>query len=308
MTDYQVSDEELALVIPILQRLVWADVATREKLQAGGIDVIPGGFYSSIPSIAEIKQSFEYTEDLPPYLNSKLFDAARFATWLHKLIPFAAEFNPPIAGSEQNCRQFFWENSQFSYSDAMSYYTFVRLLRPKRIIEIGAGFSTLVALEALASNESGSITCIEPYPRDFLQTNNTIELKTIPAQELQPDFLNANLNDGDVLFIDSTHTVKSGSDCLHLYLRLLPQIKRDIYVHVHDVFLPFGLPQSWLLQRQIFWTEQYLLMAWLLDNPKTELIYGSSFNAMQHPELLTELMGNKYPIGGGSVWFHYKGS
>ncbi len=104
-----------------------------------------------------------------------------------------------------------------SYSDAMSYYSIIRHLRPKKVLEIGSGFSSLIALEALQKNGTGSLTCIEPFPREFLKKNTAIDLVQKPAQEITAQYINDTLDNGDILCIDSTHTVKHGSDCLHLY-------------------------------------------------------------------------------------------
>jgi hypothetical protein len=182
------------------------------------------------------------------------------------------------------------------------------MLRPANIVEIGSGFSTLVAIEAINKNRAGMVHCIEPFPREFLKKDNRIALYTVKAQDIDPGFLNGILRDNDILFIDSTHTVKTGSDCLHIYLRLLPEIRRNIFVHVHDVFLPFGMPQNWLLNQQLFWTEQYLLLAFLIDNPKASVIYGSNYNEKWNSLLMEKLMGGKYPFGGGSLWFGYNGT
>jgi hypothetical protein len=141
-----------------------------------------------------------------------------------------------------------------------------------------------------------------------LKNDRRISLHAVKAQQIHPEFLNDTLHDGDILFIDSTHTVKTGSDCLHIYLRLLPEIRRDIFVHAHDVHLPFGLPKEWLLNLQRFWTEQYLLLAFLTDNPKASLLYGSRFNGTRFPERMDALMGGKFPRGGGSLWFRYNGN
>jgi hypothetical protein len=272
------------------------------------VNVLPINFYSNSPSLEDIHQSYEYTSTSPPYLDPSVFQQAIFQETLEQLIGFSSEFNPPVEGDEEECQRYFWGNSQFSYSDAMSYYCFTRWAKPAKVVEIGSGFSTLVALEALATNGIGTVHCFEPYPRPFLQTEPCIDLHRKKAQEIDPVFLNTLLEDGDILFIDSTHTVKTGSDCLHIYLRLLPTITRSIYVHVHDVFLPYGLPQEWLLERQIFWTEQYLLLAYLSDNPKVTPLYGSNYNTRYNTALQEKLMGGKYPMGGGSFWFKYDGA
>jgi len=303
----KVTDAEVRLVGPILQRLIWADRSTRARVEEYGATVVPTNFYSNTPSIAEINRSYEYAGHTPPYLTASLFVRTTLGPTLKALDEYSAEFDPPLDGDATDCTRFFWRNTQFSYSDAMAYYCFVRLLRPKAIIEIGGGFSTLVALEAARKNGVGSVTCIEPFPRPFLERNNQILLKRLRAEAIDADFLNQSLADGDILFIDSTHTVKTGSDCLHIYLRLLPHLQRKIYIHVHDVFLPFGMPIGWLLDKQIFWTEQYLLLALITDNPKVKVLYGSAYHQYANSKELNKLMKNKYPAGGGSFWFEYNG-
>lgn len=308
MGEFEVSDEEVSLVIPILQRLVFSDKENREKLQKMSVNVLPCDFYSSTPSIEEIENSFEYASEEPPYFNPQIFDKKRFQKTLESLIEFSKEFNPPKDGDEENCQKFFWKNTQFSSCDAMAYYCFIRQIQPSNIVEIGSGFSTLVALEAIEMNGAGSVHCVEPFPRNFLKNNKRVNLNCVKVQELEVEFFNDILQDGDILFIDSTHTVKSGSDCLHIYLRLLPEIRKNIYVHVHDVFLPYGMPEKWLAEQQIFWTEQYLLLAFLIDNPKASLLYASNFNANNYYWLIKKFMNRKSTPGGSSVWFSYNGN
>ena len=307
MSEKGFTDEINSSIGELLKRLAGADKETRAKIQAYGVDVIPINFYSTTPSIAEIEGSYEYTSDDPPYLDTRIFEPETLVKTLHQLLDFSEEFSPPLNGSEDEPSGFFWNNSVFSYSDAMSYYCFVRQIKPASIVEIGSGFSTLVAIHAVEQNGSGKVHCIEPYPRRFLRKENRIDLHTLRAQEVSPEYLNEILRDNDILFIDSTHTVKTGSDCLHIYLRLMPQIQRKIFVHVHDVFLPFGMPKDWLLNHQYFWTEQYLLLAFLIDNPKARVLYGSNYNAIWNSTLMEKLMNQKYGYGGGSLWFQYDG-
>ncbi len=302
------TDEEILAIGPVLQRLMWADTETRRKVQAYGVNVLPINFYSNTPSLEDVESSYEYASDEPPYPHPRLFEAESFRATLERLVEFAAEFDPPHEGDAERCRRFFWGNDQFSHSDAMAYYCFCRLTRPSTIVEIGSGFSTLIALEAVARNGAGAVHCIEPFPRPFLKDDGRVVLHSMRAQDVRAELLNDLLADGDVLFIDSTHTVKTGSDCLHIYLRLLPALRRRVLVHVHDVYLPFGMPREWLLQKQIFWTEQYLLLALLIDNPKASVLYGSTYNARCNASVMSRLMGGKSPVGGGSLWFEYDGT
>lgn len=163
----------------------------------------------------------------------------------------------------------------------------------------------------MKKNGYGELICIEPFPRPFITAagkDGRLQLRTLPAQEITAYMLNSILENGDILFIDSTHTVKTGSDCIHIYLRLLPQINKKIIVHVHDIFLPFGMPQNWLIEHQIYWTEQYLLLALLIGNPRAKLLFGSAYHNYFNAENLSQLMHGQAQIGGGSFWFEYDGS
>ncbi|WP_082151536.1 dienelactone hydrolase family protein [Caenimonas sp. SL110] len=300
----------LKIGMPILKRLLWGPREERELIQGAGINVIPANFYSSIPSIAEVRESYEYVEGAVPYLDESIFDPQTMRGTLAELVPWSADFTPELEGDQETCRSYFWKNSQFSFSDSMSYWAFVRKTKPKTVVEIGSGFSSLVAMEALEKNGAGTLRCIEPYPRPFitgLASEGRIKHIPVRAQDVTPDMLNDMLEDGDILFIDSTHTVKSGSDCLHIYLRLLPAIRKKVLVHVHDVFLPFGMPQAWLLDMHIYWTEQYLLLAFLTDNPRARVLFGSAYNEHFNKPLLEDFMHGRFASGGGSFWFEYDG-
>lgn len=290
----------------VLQDLLWSR-PKREELQKHGVNVVPSNFYANIPSIEEIEQSFEYGTEAPPYLDESIFQGEHMQSVLRKLVPHAQDFAPDTEGDEATCTNgFFWKNSQFSYSDAMSYFAFLRMLKPSRVVEIGSGFSTLVATEALKRNGHGEVVCIEPYPRPFLPQLEGVTLRQNKAQDLTAEELDALLNDGDVLFIDSTHTVKAGSDCLHIYLRLLPKLTKRIHVHIHDIFLPWGMPKHWLTDLHIYWTEQYLVLAWLQDNPRTRVLFGSAYHERFNPALLESLMHGRYRAGGSSLWLAYE--
>lgn len=290
-----------------LRKLLDADEATRAQLQSGGINVVRSDYYSPIPSIAEIAHSFEYQEGAePPYLNPTLFNAKRMNRVLQEIQPYAHEFAPPTDKEAGDGDGYYWRNGQFSHSDSITYYCFIRRYKPKTIVEIGAGYSTLVARQAVQKNGFGRIVCIDPYPPEFLSRLAGIELYKKPAQGVSREELNAWLSqDGDFFFIDSTHTVKAGCDCLHIYHRLLPALQRRIIVHSHDVFLPFGWPKELLLKYQHYWTEQYLLLSLLTDNPRARVLYGSAYHLNLNVEPLLRLMAGKYEPGGSSFWYEY---
>jgi hypothetical protein len=296
----------------LAKKALWGGKDLHEHLQAAGVHVSPANFYASIPSITDIEASFEYRQDQldagGPYAAGGLFDRARLLAFLDQIAPYAAEFDPPLEGDAADPAGFFWKNPAFSYSDAVAYYCVLRALRPQRVVEIGSGFSTLVADQALRANGHGEITVIEPYPKAFLRTLPTVtRLIEQPVQDIPEDELVALVDACQVWFIDSTHTVKSGSDCLYIYLKIMPRVTAPVLCQSHDIYLPYAMPATLALGRHVFWTEQYLLQAYLLGNPKANVLFGSAYLARQLREAGAALMHGRYPMGGASLWYELNG-
>ena len=291
---------ELEALGRVLKRLVYCPSSIRRFLQQKhGVTITRADFYSEVPTIADLEQSFAAPSLLN--LNSIFPDNSVMTAELKRLTTVSGEFDPPIKSSRPG--EYAWEGGPFSVSDAMAYYTMIRTRKPRTIVEIGSGWSTLIAHMACERNGLGRIVCIEPYPSEFLQSMQGIELVRRRAQDVETGFFNNLLNDGDILFIDSTHTVKHDSDCLHIYLRVLPAIEANITVHVHDVYLPESLPLRYMRDSQLFWNEQYLLFAYLCSNPRTRPIYGSRYHWIHNRAMLTEFMHGRYQPGGASFWF-----
>ncbi len=299
----RLSGSEFNTLVKLSKKILWADTETRKKIQSHNVNIVPANFYSNIPTIDDIKNSFEYRGDKLDWYD-QVFDKEKIEQFIDVITPYAEEFSPPLKGNRENPAEFFWENPAFSFSDAMSYYCMIRHFKPDNILEIGAGFSTLVADCALKKNGSGRLTLIEPYPKAFLGQIDSVDtiiesfVQDIPLAEL------IEMIEGvDLWFIDSTHTVKVGSDCLYLYLNVMPRIATELIVHSHDIFLPYGFPKEHVMEQHIYWTEQYLLYAYMLDNPKVDVLFGSTYASRQLPESSQRLMGGKCRDGGGSIWY-----
>lgn len=291
-------------------RAITADVMARERLNRDGFHVLSTGYHSAVPSIPEIDASFEYAPGEVPFADEGLFDPAVMSDTLATLADYAGQFNPPMDGDRSDPVGFFWSNPMFSTCDAMVYYCMVRHSRPKTIVEVGSGFSSLVALQALRDNGEGRLICIEPYPRDFLKRlgGDRLTLVEKKVEDVPATFFQQTMAHGDMLFIDSTHTVRSGNDCVHIFLRVLPKLRVDLTVHVHDIFLPLSYPKKWLRDRQEYWTEQYLLHALLTDNPRARMTFGTIYHRLVNPVALDRLMSGKFPVGGSSFWFEFAGA
>ncbi len=308
MVNREVSDKELNQLIRLAKKVLWSSPETRKMLQDEKVNIVPANFYSDIPLIDDILNSFEYRSSNSEIYNSGVFNRDVILDFIDCISAYSSEFSPPEDGDKDNPKEFFWKNPAFSYSDAMSYYCVLRHFKPSHVLEIGSGFSTLIANQAIEKNGTGKITLIEPYPKEFLRNlefvDNIIEsfVQDIPVQDMVQ-----LVESSDIWFIDSTHTVKIGSDCLYIYLKIMPEVSKDIIVHTHDIFLPFGMPQKNALEKHIYWSEQYLLYAYMLDNPKIEILFGSAYVKHTLPSAIDKLMANKFPGGGGSIWYKLNG-
>jgi hypothetical protein len=178
-------------------------------------------------------------------------------------------------------------NDYFSGLDAVAYFSLIRLLKPRRIIEIGGGHSTRIAGKALTANQNGRLTCIEPYPEERLDTSG-VHLVTKRVEELDISFF-SGLEANDILFIDSSHTVKFGSDVCYEFLEILPTLKPGVWVHVHDIFFPHDYPAEWLLKRRLALNEQYLLEAFLSFNRDFQVALSNYWLYLERRKEVTRL-------------------
>lgn len=178
--------------------------------------------------------------------------------------------------------EFDFNNEYFSGFDAAVYYSLIRHVKPQRIIEIGGGHSTRIADKALALNGRGELTCIEPFPEARLNSAQ-LNIELIPKQleAMDPEFF-SSLEDNDFLFIDSSHTVKFGSDVYHAFLEILPRIAPGVWVHVHDIFFPHDYPAEWLINRRLALNEQYFLQAFLSFNHDFRVALSNHWLCLDH--------------------------
>jgi len=194
---------------------------------------------------------------------------------------------------------FDFDNVFFSGFDAAVYYALLRHLQPQRVIEIGGGYSTQLAVKALTRNGKGRLTCIEPFPEArLLDANLDIELMQRPVEQVDVEFFSC-LEPNDVLFIDSSHAVKFGSDVCYEFLEVLPRLKPGVWIHVHDIFFPHDYPAEWLLKRRMALNEQYLLEAFLVFNTSFATQLANYWVALDHEDAATRLWPT---TGASSFW------
>ena len=181
------------------------------------------------------------------------------------------------------------ENGFFNGFDAAVYYSLIRHLKPNRVIEIGSGYSTRFAHKALTRNAgNGTLTCIEPNPDRLNGNRSNIELIQQRVEEIDVDFF-SRLEANDILFIDSSHTVKFGSDVCYEFLDVLPVLQPGVWVHVHDIFFPHDYPAEWILKRRLALNEQYLLEAFLSFNDSFAPQLANHWLSLEHSDAVARL-------------------
>lgn len=205
--------------------------------------------------------------------------------------------------------KFFYNNSMFESGDAEIYYSLIRRFRPKRILEIGGGYSTVIAHLALQANGgSAQHICIEPYEHEWLAQVGVTEVIRSKVEALPIDLF-ASLGKNDILYIDSSHVLRTGGDVWFEYLQILPNLKPGVLVHSHDIFLPYPYPKEWLTRRRLYWTEQYLLQAVLQDNPSFEVLLALHFLSKEHRADLARacpIYASQAGRNPGSFWMRKK--
>jgi predicted O-methyltransferase YrrM len=198
-------------------------------------------------------------------------------------------------------------NEMFSRLDAWMLQGVLRHFRPRRMVEVGCGWSSLLTARVNREylDRQLHFTCIEPYPPEFLTggVDGISELVVAPVQEAPLDkFL--SLSDGDVLFIDSSHTVKTGGDVPYLFEEILPRLARGVVIHVHDIALPRDYPEEWVLAGRA-WNEQYLVHAFLAFNSAFRILLGVSWLNVNRADALAEVLPDypqAYGDSGASLW------
>jgi predicted O-methyltransferase YrrM len=261
-----------------------------QAVQGGlGVSVTPSHFYFPVPKLKSF-QNKDWTACRP--CAGIDFRLQEQINRLHSdLLPFAPEWTfSEFANGDGH--KFHFNNGFFERVDAEVAYSFIRQRKPKRIIEIGSGNSTLVMAAALRKNQSEGFNCelisIEPHPAPFLKDglNGLTQLIEKPVQQVPLDVFKA-LGPGDILFIDSSHVVSMDSDVLYEILRIVPEMAPGVLIHFHDIFTPLDYPEKFVMTNLCFWGEQYLLESFLAFNTNFKVMWSSSAMQQYHPDILS---------------------
>lgn len=272
--------------------------------------VPPGHFYSPIPNLNEVRRNEEKLFHVLPRsipgveLNEEgqiqLFDEFR---------KYYADLPFKVKGTEG--LRYYFENPAFSYADGIFLYSMIRHFKPRRIIEVGSGYSSAATLDTNELFFGNSIECtfIEPYTDlllSLMKEGDRKRVKIIPAklQDVGLDVF-SSLATGDILFIDSTHVSKIGSDVNYVFFEILPSLADGVYIHMHDILFPFEYPKKWVYEGRA-WNEAYLLRAFLQYNGAFEIVFYFNFLRHFYHERLVAGMPLTLNNAGGSIWLRKK--
>jgi Methyltransferase domain len=268
--------------------------------------VSPGHFYSPIPSLAEVRNDERRIfESVPRELPGIDLRESKQLELLKDLVQYYVEM--PFQPQKIEGLRYYFENPAYSYSDGILLHCMIRILRPKRMIEIGSGYSSCVTLDTNERFFEGSIstTFIEPYPELLLSLIHERDRKTIEIipRRLQDVELSEfdRLEENDILFVDSTHVSKVGSDVNRIVFDILPRLAPGVHVHFHDIFYPFEYPKEWIYQGRA-WNEAYLLRAFLQYNASFCIVLMNTMLERYHEAFFLDKMPLCLRNPGGSLW------
>ncbi len=255
-----------------------------------GILPIRAHYYEALCYPEQMRHSLEAVRNLPGIdlnVSEQLVLLDKF-TYQEELNQYPLHAN--------NSKPFYYKNNFFETGDAEIYYNMIRHFKPGKIIEIGSGFSTFMAVDAIQKNKqedstyNGHITCIEPFEHPELEKFDiTVVRKQV--ETLAPEYFDI-LESGDILFIDSSHVIRPQGDVLYEILEVLGRLKTGVIVHIHDVFTPRDYRFGTLFEAQYFWNEQYMLEAFLSYNTNYKLLCAVNHLHKTHSDNLRQACPN----------------
>lgn len=294
--------------------LRWPGRRPGRKREAAGSQrqfVPPGHYYSPLPSLDEVTRDAPRLFDQWPRAlpGIDLREEAQLRL-LGDLKSYYAEL--PFPAERTAGLRYYFENAMYSYSDAILLYAMLRHLGPRRYVEIGSGFSSALVLDTNDLFLGGQLDCtfIEPFPKRLYSLLREADhgrvqvierrLQDVPLDEFR------GLEENDVLFIDSSHVTKVGSDVNRIFADILPVLKPGVHVHFHDVFYPFEYPRAWVLEGRA-WSEAYVLRAFLAFNGAFEIVLFNTFLERFHRDLFARDFPLCLKNEGGSIWLRRRG-
>jgi len=282
------------LIALIASRALPARVMRRKEFfrlwEERGYHVTPVHFYEPLPDTRTLKDHLWSVHS--SLAGVRIREEAQLKFLQELVEEFKEEYEVLPREKTGVPHQYYVNNTNFESVDGEILYCTIRRFKPERIFEIGSGHSTYLSAQAVLKNrrESGrecEFIAFEPYPNEVLAGGFPGLSKVVPVQAQDiPLSEFGRLKENDILFIDSSHVLKIGSDVQYEYLEVIPRLNRGVLVHLHDIFLPAEYRREWIFKNYKFWNEQYLLQAFLAFNDGFEVLWAGSYMHLKHPDKL----------------------
>jgi len=293
---------------PIFQAIVRSLLSKTFRLwEMLGIHITPNYFESPIPDSRWLREvTWAKVSNLTGINMREPEQVELLGLFKHTYRPEYERF----PRSKTRSPEYYVNNGYFEAVDGEILYCMIRHFKPQRVYEVGCGNSTLLAAQALLDNENngsplGQLVAFEPSPNRILRAGFP-GLSRLVASKVEdvPLTVFRELGENDILFLDTSHVLRTGGDVQYEFLEILPNLKPGVIVHVHDIFLPAEYPRKLITQQRRFFSEQYLLQAFLTFNAQFEVLWAASLMHLNHPDLLEEAFSsyNRRLRWPGSFW------
>jgi len=272
--------------------------------------VPPGHFYSPIVDRTEAEAQFARitSEGIPESVPGITIDRNEMRQTWQKLVPLMVA--APFAELPANGLMYGFNNPYYGWGDGSVLYGMVRHYRPNRVIEVGSGWSSACMVDTVETSTAlkCEFTFIEPYPSSLLRELvardlrfSRVRLIDYPVQCV-PYTTFSELQSGDILFIDSSHILKTGSDVCYELFDILPRLSKGVLVHFHDMFWPFEYPEPWVMDENRSWNELYAVRAFLTNNRDWRVVLFNDFLRHFERPLIEATYPAFYRSPGGALW------
>jgi len=265
----------------------------------------PGHYHSPLPDLAEVRAREADIFAMPSELPGIDLRPAAQLELLAEFAKFSAEL--PWGPAQETGLRYRLDNGWFAHGDGVALYGMLRNFRPKRYVEVGSGWSSAAVLDVndIFLGHDLEFTFIEPNPErlhSLLRPKDVdrVELVSRPVHQASPEIF-GRLEAGDILFIDSSHVSRIGSDVNYLFLEVIPSLPAGVHVHVHDIFYPFEYPREWVYRGRA-WNENYLLRACLMNNDSLQITWFNSYLGAFHRAQVAAVLPSWGVDPGGSIW------
>ena len=265
----------------------------------------PGHFYSPIVDVDEARAHLARMDQAPAQIPGIGIDKATMLKEWQTLLPFLSTLRFP--DTKTTSSRYAFDNPSYSWGDGSVLSAMLRRHRPHRLIEVGSGWSSACAIDTIEQFLDGKceVTFIEPYPHLLRELVGTTLVPTrildIPVQKVPLKTFDT-LQAGDILFIDSTHILRTGSDvCCELF-DILPRLSSGVIVHIHDMFWPFEYPANWIVDDNRSWNELYAVRAFLTDNANWQITFFNNYFAKVARAEIEATYPQFLKNAGGALW------